>query len=327
MAQGKSKNGRGDDLLENEKALARLYRESAKEMPPPELDDKILAAAHDAVETPQARLRSLKRWTMPLSAAALVVVSVGIVYELARAPVHERYEVSSAPANIEEAPAPLAKAAKPQAAPEARAKHGDGQLLAMQDAAKSETAPTTSAPAPASPGAAAPEPAPLRELAAPAPAEAERAAGAAALDQTTVRAQAAEKRSARVLVALTANVEHVSVRQTTRGYEFSVTIRSADTDCRRYTDWWEIVGADGKLLYRQTFTQPHTNEQPFTSTGKAVPIAPNQVVWVRAHLHGHGYGTAAATGSVRDGFIPSFLPADFAAELEQRPPQPGKCIL
>ncbi len=61
--------------------LGRLYRESAREEPPAHLDAAILAAAHRKVD---ARPRSIgsswaRSWRLPVSIAAVVVLSVSVV--------------------------------------------------------------------------------------------------------------------------------------------------------------------------------------------------------------------------------------------------------
>ena len=76
-------------------------------------------------------------------------------------------------------------------------------------------------------------------------------------------------------------------------YQFNVGIRSPDKGCAQYADWWEVVSTDGKLLYRRVLLHSHVDEQPFTRSGGPVPIQPDTVVWVRAHMNTGGYGGAA----------------------------------
>lgn len=85
-------------------------------------------------------------------------------------------------------------------------------------------------------------------------------------------------------------------------YQLNVTVKSPDTGCKQYTDWWEVVSTDGKLLYRRVLLHSHVDEQPFTRSGGPVPIQADTVVWVRAHMNTGGYGGMAFNGSVTTGF-------------------------
>lgn len=109
---------------------------------------------------------------------------------------------------------------------------------------------------------------------------------------------------------------------------FTVGVTSPDAGCGCYADWWEVVGLDGTLLERQTFTRPHTTEQPFTSSGEALQLSDDLYVIVRAHMAGgDGYGGQAFKGSVRDGFQVAAVDADFAPKVISEKPLPGKCSL
>lgn len=61
--------------------LARLYRDSAREEPPPHLDAAIRAAARREVRARPAGLRTFFRrsWGLPISIAAVVVLCVSVV--------------------------------------------------------------------------------------------------------------------------------------------------------------------------------------------------------------------------------------------------------
>lgn len=60
--------------------LDRLYRAAGGEHPPAHLDAAILAAAHrEAGARPQSRPTALRRWHVPVSIAAVVVLSVTLV--------------------------------------------------------------------------------------------------------------------------------------------------------------------------------------------------------------------------------------------------------
>jgi hypothetical protein len=65
---------------ERDARLDRLYREAGSEMPPARLDAAILAAAHrEVVARPRPLSSMLRRWRVPVSIAAVVVLSVSLV--------------------------------------------------------------------------------------------------------------------------------------------------------------------------------------------------------------------------------------------------------
>ena len=106
---------------------------------------------------------------------------------------------------------------------------------------------------------------------------------------------------------------------------FAVTLRSPDTGCDAYADWWEVVSEGGELLYRRVLHHSHVDEQPFTRSGGAVPVAAGQVVIVRAHMNVGGYGGVALRGSPGDGFEPVALADGWAGELAEVEPLPSAC--
>ena len=108
-------------------------------------------------------------------------------------------------------------------------------------------------------------------------------------------------------------------------YRFSVGIRSPDTGCDQYADWWEVVSEEGELIYRRVLLHSHVDEQPFVRSGGPINIEADTVVWVRAHMNTGGYGGAAFRGSVGEGFAEAALDVAFAAELEGEPPLPDGC--
>ncbi|HHP7245339.1 MAG TPA: hypothetical protein ACFE0H_11695 [Elainellaceae cyanobacterium] len=122
-----------------------------------------------------------------------------------------------------------------------------------------------------------------------------------------------------------AEVTDVSVRGEPGNYSLSTTIRSPDTGCDQYADWWEVLSEDGTLLYRRILLHSHVNEQPFTRSGGPIALQPDQVIVVRAHMHPHGYGLQAQRGTVADGFTSVTLPVNFAADVEDQEPQPSGC--
>jgi hypothetical protein len=121
-----------------------------------------------------------------------------------------------------------------------------------------------------------------------------------------------------------ADVTAVSVGGAPGGYTFSVTLSSPDTGCEQYANWWEVLDANGALLYRRILGHSHVDEQPFTRSGGPVAVEANDVVWVRAHMHPNGYGGQLMRGTPGGAFEVVSQPAgwpDVAAE----PPQPGGC--
>src|SRR5688572_18021854 len=75
-----SEQARNDDM-ERDARLAALYRAAAQDGPPPTLDDAIRAAARRAVASkPRSVSPSFSRsWRVPLSIAAVLVLSVSLV--------------------------------------------------------------------------------------------------------------------------------------------------------------------------------------------------------------------------------------------------------
>lgn len=122
-----------------------------------------------------------------------------------------------------------------------------------------------------------------------------------------------------------ADVVSVEASRESGSYVFAVGVSSPDTGCEQYADWWEVMGADGELLYRRVLTHSHVDEQPFTRSGGPVVIREDREVWVRAHMHPGGYGGIAWKGSVASGFAPATLAADFAAALAVSEPLPDAC--
>jgi len=122
-----------------------------------------------------------------------------------------------------------------------------------------------------------------------------------------------------------ADVISVEVSGSDNSYQFSVGVRSPDTGCDQFADWWEVVSPDGQLLYRRILLHSHVGEQPFMRSGGPLPILPDQIVLIRAHLNTLGYGGQALRGSIAEGFTPFEVEADFAAALEDQPPLPQGC--
>ncbi|MTI41325.1 hypothetical protein E1140_17625 [Fulvivirga lutimaris] len=122
-----------------------------------------------------------------------------------------------------------------------------------------------------------------------------------------------------------ADVKKVEVRGDENAYQFSVTLKSPDTGCDQYADWWEVISSDGELIYRRILAHSHVDEQPFSRSGGSVNIAKNQQVWVRAHMNNTGYGGLVMKGSVDAGFQITPWPDAFAEGVEKVEPLPAGC--
>ena len=98
---------------ERDPLVSRRYRELGSEEPPPALDEAILAASRRAA-APR------RRWYLPLAAAAVAVLGVGVALHVQRE--QPAPEAVTAPSEAKEAPralkresVPAAPAAQPQA--------------------------------------------------------------------------------------------------------------------------------------------------------------------------------------------------------------------
>lgn len=123
-----------------------------------------------------------------------------------------------------------------------------------------------------------------------------------------------------------ADVVGVRVAGAAGDYTFAVSIRSDETGCDRYADWWEVVDPDGALVFRRILDHSHPSEQPFERDGGPVPIAAEEEVVVRAHLSPGGYGGQVMLGTVADGFLPTEPEPGFAEDLVTEPPLPAGCL-
>jgi len=109
------------------------------------------------------------------------------------------------------------------------------------------------------------------------------------------------------------------------GQNFSVTLRSDETGCNQYANWWEVLDKDGKLIYRRILFHSHTNEQPFTRSGGPVKILKNEKIYIRAHMNTTGYSGDVFMGNPKGGFKKITNPPIFPKSIETQDPQPGKC--
>lgn len=121
-----------------------------------------------------------------------------------------------------------------------------------------------------------------------------------------------------------ANVASVTVTGDAGSYIFAIGVRSDETGCDRYTDWWEVVSDEGELLFRRVLSHSHVDEQPFVRSGGPVDISDTESVWVRAHMSEGGYGGTSMFGSIAGGFVATEQPLDWD-DLADEAPQPGRC--
>lgn len=121
-------------------------------------------------------------------------------------------------------------------------------------------------------------------------------------------------------------VENVTFQSSGDGYVFSVTIKSPDTGCNQYANWWEVIAEDGTMLiYRRILGHSHVSEQPFTRSGISINVEEDQALMVRAHMNNTGYGQTVFAGSIADGFSKRIVGEDFGEDLENLAPQPDVC--
>ncbi|MFK7997332.1 MAG: hypothetical protein AB8B87_24610 [Granulosicoccus sp.] len=117
----------------------------------------------------------------------------------------------------------------------------------------------------------------------------------------------------------------VSISGEPASYTFSVTVASPDTGCTQYADWWEVLRADGSLVYRRILAHSHVNEQPFTRSGGPVEVIDNETIIVRAHMNTIGYGEQVFSGSILEGLTRDTIESSFMEELAFVDPLPADC--
>ncbi len=330
MATRKPPKPKRDTRLPGEAELERVYRAGGSEAPSAALDAAILAEAQRAVARSATPQPFHLRWAAPLSTAAVVVLAVGVtLFMTQEGALNHRTELDApneymlAPATPPEADAATRKLR--DATEPAKAKRAVPELVA----------PAAQAPAPVAESAegmpAKQAPVEVMKKTDTPPAARAPASGRA---METEQAGAVREGKARVRSATTgmadmkapaADVIGVRVSGSPGAYQFNVTIKSPDTGCQQFADWWEVVSEDGKLLYRRVLLHSHVDEQPFTRSGGPVPVQPDTVIWIRAHMNNTGYGSMAFKGSVKGGFASAEPPANFAAGLAKQQPLPEGC--
>ncbi len=122
-----------------------------------------------------------------------------------------------------------------------------------------------------------------------------------------------------------ADVIKVTAGKAAAGYRFSVTLKSDETGCAQYADWWEVLDGKGVLLYRRILFHSHPDDQPFTRSGGAVRVDPDQTLYVRGHMNRLGYTGDIFTGSIAKGFKKAEKAPPFPRSLETQEPLPDGC--
>ena len=122
-----------------------------------------------------------------------------------------------------------------------------------------------------------------------------------------------------------AAVRAVSISGELDRYTFSVTVESPDTGCSQYADWWEVLRADGSLVYRRILSHSHVTEQPFARSGGPVQVTDNENIIVRAHMNNIGYGEQVFTGSIANGLTMVTIESSFMEDLAFVDPIPADC--
>src|SRR5690606_10313622 len=98
----------------------------------------------------------------------------------------------------------------------------------------------------------------------------------------------------------------------------------------------EVLGQDGRLVYRHILTHSHTDANgttdpdapgnTFTRSGGPIDLVEDEVVVVRAHMSNAGYDGMAMRGSAAGGLRAApEIESDFAADVETLDPQPDSC--
>ncbi len=123
-----------------------------------------------------------------------------------------------------------------------------------------------------------------------------------------------------------ANVTAVKVSGDEGAYRFAVTLKSTETGCAQYADWWEVLNEKGELLHRRILVHSHPDTQPFTRAGGLLNIKKYDILYVRGHMNKRGYIGTVMKGSVEKGFeVVTDLPT-FSKNIEIQSPLPQGCL-
>lgn len=109
-------------------------------------------------------------------------------------------------------------------------------------------------------------------------------------------------------------------------YRFAVTLKSNETGCEQFANWWEVLSEKGELLYRRILVHSHPDTQPFTRSGGKLNINKYENVYVRAHMNKLGYVGAVMKGSVSQGFKTVTDLPKFKKNIEMQKPLPTGCL-
>lgn len=123
-----------------------------------------------------------------------------------------------------------------------------------------------------------------------------------------------------------ADVTAVTAQGSSGAYTFKVTLKSTETGCAQYADWWEVVSEKGELLYRRILVHSHPDTQPFTRSGGEIALKSSEMVYVRAHMNKEGYVGDVFKGSVHTGFKKVTNLPHFPKDLEKLEPLPTGCL-
>ena len=122
-----------------------------------------------------------------------------------------------------------------------------------------------------------------------------------------------------------ANITAVKAQGDESNYTFNVTIKSDETGCDQYADWWEVLKADGTLVFRRLLAHSHPGDQPFTRSGGPVKITQDETLYIRAHMNKLGYVGDVYSGTVDEGFVKVENLPDFPSTLDNQKPLPTGC--
>jgi len=123
-----------------------------------------------------------------------------------------------------------------------------------------------------------------------------------------------------------ADILAVYTHEKSNGYKFGVKLKSEETGCQQYADWWEILNEKGELLYRRILIHSHPDTQPFTRWGSLVNVNKKDLLYIRAHMNSSGYTGNVFKGSVEKGFKEVNQFPDFNKSIETQDPLPKECL-
>lgn len=124
-----------------------------------------------------------------------------------------------------------------------------------------------------------------------------------------------------------ADVLAVYFHEKEHGFKFGVKLQSDETGCEQYADWWEILNAEGELLYRRILVHSHPDTQPFTRWSlKVLKVSKSDLLYIRGHMNQLGYNGNVFKGSIKNGFKEAKTFPDFNVTIETQSPLPQGCL-